>query len=326
MRLISAIVRHYRENFYLFWRIMIPLIFLSFLLDIAILYGFYHNITDTVWTVSTSSGFSVTRFFETDPSSETSFTFSSSITFFLWFVMCPLALAVFQIHRGMNVSSRSVWRQTLRRIRSIVVASLLLLIRCAIVLVPLLLVFLALAPLPGALILLALIILLAFIAACIIVYFAVRWSLYNQCIIIEGLTAKAAFRRSSELVRYKWWAFFGRYLLLTWTSSVLIGLIFAITLILLSIANPEFMPIREALLPDRFVTLFFGVDVKFTFNGQGLAFGDVAATLDGSPSFWAIGVILVVKTLLYAALAPIWALLTTHLYLQRTGESDLVSQ
>ena len=68
------------------------------------------------------------------------------------------------------------------------------------------------------------------------------------------------------------------------------------------------------------------MDVKFTFNGGGLAFGDVAATLDGAPSFGAIGVLLVVKTLLCAAFEPVWALLTTHLYLQRTGESDLVSE
>ena len=320
MRLISAIVRYYQENFYLFWRIMIPLIFLSFLLDIAILYGFYHNVTDTLWTVSTSSGFSVTRFFETAPNSETFFTFSSFIILFLSFAMCPLALAVYQIRRGMNVSSRSVWRQTLRRIRSILVAALLLLVRGAMVLVPLLLIFLALVSYPEVLIMLAL------IAACIIVYFAVRWSLYNQCIIIGGLTANAAFRRSSELVREKWWAFFGRYLLLIWVSGVLTGLIFAITLILLSIANSEFIPIREVLLSERFVMLFFGMDVKVTFNGGELAFGGVAATLDGSPSFRVIGVLLVVKTLLCAAFGPTWALLTTHLYLQRTGELDLVSE
>ena len=324
MRLISAIFRYYRENFYLFWRIMLPVIFLGFLLDIAILYGFYHNVTDTLWTVSTSSGFSVTRFFETDPSSEPIFTFSatysSPVSLFLWFAMCPLALAVYQIRRGMNASSRSVWRQTLRRIRSIVVAALLLLVRGAMVLVPLLLIFFALASFPAVLIVPAL------IAVCIIVYFAVRWSLYNQCIIIEGLTAKAAFRRSSELVRGKWWAFFGRYLLLIWASGVLTGLIFAITLILLSIANSEFMLIREALLSERFIMLFFGVDITFTFNDREFIFGGVAATLDGPPSFRAIGVLLVVKTLLCAAFEPVWALLTTHLYLQRTGESDLVSE
>ena len=206
MQLISAIDRYYRENFRLFWRIMVPLIFLSFLLDVAILYGFYYNVTNTSWTVSTSSGFSVTRFFETDPSITFSTTYSSPISLFLWFAMCPLALAVYQIRRGMNVSSRSVWRHTLRRIRSILMASFLLLVRGAMVLVPLLLIFLALTSFPGVPIVLAL------IAACIIVYFAVRWSLYNQCIIIEGLTAKAAFRRSSDLVQGKWWAFFGRYL------------------------------------------------------------------------------------------------------------------
>lgn len=320
MQLISAIDRYYRENFRLFWRIMVPLIFLSFLLDVAILYGFYYNVTNTSWTVSTSSGFSVTRFFETDPSITFSTTYSSPISLFLWFAMCPLALAVYQIRRGMNVSSRSVWRHTLRRIRSILMASFLLLVRGAMVLVPLLLIFLALTSFPRVPILLAL------IAACIIVYFAVRWSLYNQCIIIEGLTAKAAFRRSSDLVQGKWWAFFGRYLLLIWVSGVLTGLIFAITLILLSIANSEFVIIRETLLSERFIMLFFGIDIAFTFNGREFVFGNVAATLDGRPSFWVIGVILVVKTLLCAAFEPIWGILTTHLYLQRTGEPDLVSE
>ena len=180
--------------------------------------------------------------------------------------------------------------------------------------------FLALTSFPGAPIVLVL------IAACIIVYFGVRWSLYNQCIIIEGLTAKAAFRRSSELVQGKWWAFFGRYLLLIWVSGVLTGLIFAITLILLSIANSEFVIIRETLLSERFIMLFFGIDIAFTFNGEAFVFGDIAATLDSRPSFWMIGVILVVKTLLCAAFEPIWAILTTHLYLQRTGEPDLVSE
>jgi hypothetical protein len=320
MQLISAIDRYYRENFQLFWRIMVPLIFLSFLLDVAILYGFYYNVTNTSWTVSTSDGFSVTRFFQRGTGLYFTFTFSSFIAIFLWFAMCPLALAVYQIRRGMNVSSRSVWRQTLRRIRSILMASLLLLVRGAMVLVPLLLIFLALTSFPGAPIVLVL------IAACIIVYFAVRWSLYNQCIIIEGLTAKAAFRRSSELVQGKWWAFFGRYLLLIWVSGVLTGLIFAITLILLSIANSEFVIIRETLLSERFIMLFFGIDIAFTFNSEAFVFGDIAATLDSRPSFWVIGVILVVKTLLCAAFEPIWAILTTHLYLQRTGEPDLVNE
>lgn len=135
-RLIPTIFRYYRENFWLFWRAMIPLIFLSFLLDIAILYSVFHNVTNTLWIVSTSEGFSVTRYFQTGPTSESFFKFTSFIFFFLSFSMFPLVLAAFQIHRGLNVTSRSVWWQTFRRIRSILMAVLLLLVRGAIVLVP----------------------------------------------------------------------------------------------------------------------------------------------------------------------------------------------
>lgn len=42
-----------------------------------------------------------------------------------------------------------------------------------------------------------------------IAYFMVKWSLYNQGIIIENLSAVAAFRRSSEFVRGTWGQFFG---------------------------------------------------------------------------------------------------------------------
>ena len=109
-QLISTIYQFYRDNFWLFWRVMGPLIFLIFLVDIVILYGFYHNDTNTLWTVSTSSGFSVTRFFQTGTGLKITTTFSSFIYIFLCFVMFPLVFAIFQIHLGTNVASRSVWR------------------------------------------------------------------------------------------------------------------------------------------------------------------------------------------------------------------------
>ena len=319
-QLVSTLYQFYRGKFWLFWRIMLPIIFLSFLLDIAILYSVFHNGTNALWVVSTSEGFSVTRYFQTGPTSESFFKFASSIFLLLGFSMFPLVLAVFQTHRGLDVASRDVWRQTLRRIRTILMTFLLLLVRVVIVLVPLLLGLLAVMSSPGVAVVFVL------IFACIIVYFAVRWSLLYQGIIIEGLSASAVFRRSRELVRGKWWWFFGRYLFLLWASGVLIGLIFAITFLLLSIGNSEFVPIREALLSEQFFTIFCGIDIQFELNGEEIAFGDVSADLDGSPSFWAIGVILVVRTLLYAVLTPIWAILTTHLYLRRTGESGRTSE
>ncbi len=319
-QLISTIYQFYRDNFWLFWRIMLPIIFLSFLFDVAMLYSVFHNVTNTLWTVSTSSGFSVTRYFQTGTGLKITTTFSTFIYIFLCFVMFPLVFAVFQIHRGTNVTSRSVWDQTFRRIRSILMAFLLLLVRGAIVLVPLLLGLLAVMSSPGVAVVFVLIL------VCIIVYFAVRWSLCYQGIIIEGLSASAAFRRSSELVRGKWWWFFRRYFFLLWASGVLIGLIFAITFLLLSTANPEFVPIREALLSEQFFTIFYGIDIQFELNGTELAFGTVSATLDGFPSFWAIGVIVVLNTFIHAALTPVWSILTTHLYLQRTDGSDLATE
>lgn len=315
--LISTVFRCYRDNFGLFWRIMLPLIIFSLLLDTVILYGIYHNIANTSWIVSTSNGFSVTRFFQTGMGLEGTFTFSSYISIFLWHTMCPLALAVFQSHRGMNTTFWEVWRRALRRTRSILGASLLLVVCGAFILGTLLFVLLLFISLAG------LVIVIALIFACIVIYFAVRWSLYNQSIIIEDLSAIQAFRRSGALIRGRWWSFFGRYLILLWGSGVLIGVLFAITLLLLSVAVPEFAPIREALLSERFFNLFLGIDAQFTFNGGEIAFGNAAATLAETPSFWTIGVILVLKTFLYAALAPVWAILTTHLYLKQTGEQSI---
>lgn len=317
--LIPAVSRCYRDNFGLLWRIMLPVIFFSFLLDTVILYGFYDNIANISWVVSTSNGFSVTRFFQIG-TLEVTFTFSSFISIFLWLAMYPLALAVFRTHRGMNVTTRDVWRHTLGRIRSILGGFLLLIVYCAILLVPLLLLLWVFTSFVG------LIIIVVLIFACIIVYFAVRWSLYIQGIIIEDLSAIAAFRRSAELVAGRWWWFFRKYLFLLWVSGVLIGVLFALTLLVLSIAEPEFVPIREALLSEQSFALFLGIDVQFTFNGQEIVLGNVVAPLAGTPSFWAIGVIVVIKTFLYAALAPVWAILTTYLYLERTGELEPASE
>ena len=317
--LISTVFQCYRDNLGLLWRIMLPLIIFSFLLDTVTLYSFYYNIENTSWFVSTSDGFSVTRFFQTGTGLYITFTFSSFIAIFLWHTMCPLALAVFQTYRGVNVTDQDVWRHTLGRIRSILGSSLILMVWGLSGLLSLLLV------LRLSMSFLGLAITIALIFACIITYFAVRWSLYNQCIIIEGLSAVAAFRRSGELVKDRWWSFFGRYLILLWVSSILISVLFAITL-LLSIAEPEFVLIREALLSGQFFDLFWGIDAQFTFNGEKIVFGNVVAPLAGIPSFWSISVILVIKTFLYAIIAPVWAILTTYLYLERTGESELVSE
>lgn len=79
----------------------------------------------------------------------------------------------------------------------------------------------------------------------------------------------------------------------------------SLTVLLLSFAIPEFEMVREALLSAQIFTLVWG------------SFPEI--TLDSTPSFWVLAVLGTTTTLIHAILAPIWALLTTHLYIERTG-------
>ena len=75
-----------------------------------------------------------------------------------------------------------------------------------------------------------------------------------------------------------------------------------LTLLLFSIIAPDFAPLREVLQSGKFFGLFFS--------------GKVQIILQSAP-VWAIVVIVAVNTLIDAVLAPIWAILTTHLYMER---------
>jgi hypothetical protein len=65
----------------------------------------------------------------------------------------------------------------------------------------------------------------------------------------------------------------------------------------------ELVPVRDALSPLRFLTLFIG--------------GNVEVILPQLLSVPVVVAILVVKGLIATFLVPIWAILTTHLYLER---------
>ena len=317
--LFSSVFNSYHKHFALFWKVMIPLILLSFLIDLVVLNGFYRHLPNTSWIVGTSDGFSVTTVFESIQNWTFTFTFSSFIAIFLWFAMCPLALTTFQLCRDMNVSVQSVWQRTLRRIGSIFGASFLLLVWFLCIAIC----FLLLSSLLFAANFSPLFFLMGLVFIFVISYFMVKWSLFNQGIIIENLTALQAFRRSSELVRGRWWGFFGRYLLLTWGAGVLTGVVFALIFIQLSTVEPEFALIRNELLSEKLIGIFLGIDIWLQFSNVQLGIGDINMALPGTPRFWAIGIILVVKTIIYAFLTPLWAILTTHLYLEQTeGKFD----
>ena len=65
------------------------------------------------------------------------------------------------------------------------------------------------------------------------------------------------------------------------------------------------------LLPVRFISLLF--------------FGYAKIALENAPTLWTIGVLCGVYTLVSAAFAPVWAILTTYLYTQRVDEHEQVS-
>ena len=320
-RLVTQIFRDYRKNFGLFWQVMFPLIIVNFLLYIGIFLFFKLVSPEAQWTVSTAGGIAGVQDAVHTPPPESvepaSVTWGMSLgpsgvhIGLLWLAMCPLALAMVQRHNGINLTFKAVWQQTLRKTAPILGAAFLIGILASGV--PLIVGFLiseTLAPADGSV--------LFFVFMCITVvwfvfaiYFLVKWSLYNQGIILEDLSALAALRRSSKLVRGAWWALLRLYLLLVWASTALTSVLLSLTVVLLSFAVPELAPMREVLQPMHLLSLFF--------------FGYGKMTLTTAPSFWTIGAIVSVYTLIYAILAPIWAILTTYLYIQRRGEQEQVS-
>lgn len=314
--LLSTIFRDYRNHFGLFWRVMLPVIIVNLALYSALFLFPKLWISEAQWTFSTSgeitafSGSTGTHQSSSKPTGvKTTGGFNGS-TFdigFLWFAMCPLAFIIVHQYRGTNATSGKAWRHTRRKIVSIlgiwVLFGLLAIAAIFTIVIPILTGF-SQVLIPYVPVAPATPILLLMIVGIPAVYFLVKWSLYNQGIIIENLSAIAALRRSGELMQGKWWQFFGMYLLLVCGTMVFTTAVFGLTLLLFSVVAPEFVPLREILLSEKSFYLFFGVQVQIT--------------LQHTP-VWAIAVMVVVNILIDAIFAPIWALLTTHLYMDRAG-------
>ena len=294
---------------------MLPVIILSILLDSIILYYFNNHLPNTIWTVGTSNGLMVTSEGQIG-NLNWSVTFGSTIILFLWFTICPLILSVSELCRGRDVYVKDIWQRTFHKAKSIIGASLFLLI----VLIPVVLcmIFLMLLLLDSGAQFHAVPIILIFL--CIGVYLAVRWSLFNQGIILENQTAINSFRRSSKLVRGRWGGFFRRYLVLIWGSSIFISLMFGLTYSLLVIVEPQFTPIRDELLSGRILTLLSGIDFYFSSMYGNIAFGNINTVLEETPKFFVVLVLFILNTVLYGFFAPIWAILKTHLYFEQTGD------
>ncbi len=302
---ISTIFREYRNHFGLFWRVMLPLIVVSLILSMGWFLFFKQMTPEAQWTFSTSGGVSSLTSASKSLGVKTYVGFHGSAIDigFLWLAIGSLAFIIVHHHRGVAVTFDETWQQTRRKIAPILgilgvyILFWYLSMGAGIVFVSLML---RRAPV-GLGVAMYLILSLVSLA---MFYFLIKWSLSNQCIIIENLPVVAALRRSAQLVRGTWGRFFGMYLLLVFGTMVFTTAILGLTLLLFSVSAPEFAPLREVLLSGKFFSIFLGRHVQIT--------------LQDGPA-WAIAVILVVSTLIDAIIAPIWALLTTHLYMERAG-------
>lgn len=224
----------------------------------------------------------------------------------LWLTMCPLILAIVEHYRGAKSTVRSIWRRTGSEAGTILAVSFLLwLLAIPGVLAFLTLTWEGLPGIPDSPSLSSLCLGL-FLFVGVVIYWAVNWSLCNQIIIIENQqSATASLRRSGELVRGMWGRAFGMCLLLALATMALTSTILGLMLLLFSFTVPEFAALREVLLSAKFLTFFFGGYARISF--------------ENAPNFWTVGIMALLNTLINAVVAPVWAILTTHLYMERTG-------
>jgi hypothetical protein len=227
----------------------------------------------------------------------------------LLLTLCPLSLAVARLSRSSQVSevaqdltpptAREMWRQTGRKAFKILIAFFLFIL-CVDVVSYLhgLVSWLVPSLVRGLSIELVFILTIVYQA-----YFLVTLSLYNPCLILENNSIIGVFRRSHALVSGARLRFFGVYLLTGWIASVVTSVLLGSMLLVFSMFISELVPVRDALSPLRFLTLFIG--------------GNVDVILPQLLSVPVVVAILVVKGLIATFLVPIWAILTTHLYFQR---------
>lgn len=347
--LAGTTVTLYRNHCGLFWRIMIPVAVIAIILEIVMFYQVVTQLendrsaidvgvpTANVNTVSgihptvtgviankKSSGvswqfFLIPSFHATDDTGVTwkwepnflSLNYSLPITFLL-LTFCPLSLAVAQISdvsqrpdTGQNRSlpiAREMWKDTGRKAFMVFAALLIFILLIDVVANLYGLVYL-LIPSLGGILPFALTSFLLTVSGVSHIYFLVTLSLYNPCLILEDNSIVGIFRRSHALVSGARLRFFGIYLLTGWIASVITSVLFGIALLVFSVFIPDLAQVREALPPLKFLSLFIG--------------GDIEIVLPQLLSVPATVAILIVKGLIATFLVPIWAILTTLLYLER---------
>ena len=349
--LAGTIVTLYRNHWGLFWRIMLPVATIAVILEIALFFylrtGLEKEIKDrgvpyveaVTAHVSTSSGiypifkskrevddtgawsgmswqfYLIPNFQSTDGKGgvwkwELDFlglNYSLPITFLL-LTFCPLSLAVARISEVSQTSNttgdlatptaREMWRDTGRKAFMVFAALFIFLLLIDVI-----------ANLYGLVLLLVpsldhiLTFQLMTVSSVSHIYFLVTLSLYNPCLILENNSIVGIFRRSHALVSGARVRFFGIYLLMGWIASVITSVLFGATFLIFSVFVPELAQVRDALSPLKFLSLFIG--------------GDIEVVLPELLSVPATVAILIVKGLIATFFVPIWAILTTLLYLEQ---------
>ena len=352
--LARTIFTQYRDHCGLFWRIMSPVVIIAIALEVVVFFFsvtriekyidetnyFRENAYTTVGNVNTIGGvyptislpkkatsagsvepdvnwriLPIPYFTSTDSEGITwnwginvqSFDYGPLILLLL--TLCPLSLAVARISRSSQVSevaqdltpptAREMWRQTGRKVFKILIVFFLFILCVDVVsYLNILVSWLVPSLVRGLFIELAFILTIVYQA-----YFLVTLSLYNPCLILENNSIIGVFHRSHALVSGARFRFFGVYLLTGWIASVVTSVLLGAMLLVFSLFISELGPVRDALSPLRFLTLFIG--------------GDVEVVLPQLLNVPATVAILIVKGLIATFLVPIWAILTTHLYLER---------
>ena len=364
-KLAGRIVELYRNHCGLFWRIMMPVAIIAVILEIAMFFylrtglekeikdrgvPYVEAVTTHVSTIhgiypifkykrevaetKSSSGMSwqfylIPNFYSTDGKGgiwrwELDFlglNYSLPITFLL-LTFCPLSLAVARISgvpqfsdTGEELSAptaREMWRDTGRRAFRVFAALLIFILLIDVVANLFGLVF-VLVPSLDYMFPFQLTSFLITVSYVSHIYFLVTLSLYNPCLILENKSIVGIFRRSHALVSGAGLRFFGIYFLTGWIASVVTSVLLGTVLLGFSVFVPDLAQVRDALPPLKFLSLFIG--------------GDIEVVLPQLLSVPATVAILIVKVLMATFLVPIWAILTTLLYLERVGvESNALKE
>lgn len=346
--LAGTIVTLYRNHWGLFWRIMMPVAIIAIILDVAMFFyvvtglekdirdrgnqnveavttnvnttsGAHPTITSGVANTGAWSGMSwqfylIPNFQSTDGKGgiwkwELDFlglNYSFPIMFLL-LTFCPLSLAVARALEVSQVSNttptaREVWTDTGRKAFTVFPA-LFVFIFLIDVVANLYGLFYFLMVSLERILPFGLTSFLFTVSGVFHIYFLVTLSLYNPCLILENNSIIGIFRRSHALVCGARVRFFGVYLLTGWIASILTSVLLGVTLLVFSLFASDLAQVRDALPPLKFLSLFIGGDIEV-----------VLPELLSAPTTVAI---LIIKGLIATFLVPIWAILTTLLYLER---------